>query len=190
VIAYVLFHDVIGTASNQTLPVLINELVPTGLKGLISAAVLAALLSAVSAALNSSGKLVAVDIVKRVRPETSDRGFGSDWPDQFHHRNDSSGTVVLSRGRFSSIFEAITSLRQIWHLRLRPSFCSVFSGGVVTKEASIVTLIAGFLIGALSFVARSAGLRYGKDHHSPPGDFLHDASLVGVLHLQCAVYCG
>ena len=74
-IAYVLFRDQIGSASNQTLPVLINQLIPTGLKGLISAAVLAALMSAVSAALNSSGTLVAVDIVKRLRPETTDRAM-------------------------------------------------------------------------------------------------------------------
>ena len=51
VIAYVLFRDIIGTAANQTLPVLISQLVPTGLRGLITAAVLAALMSAVSAAL-------------------------------------------------------------------------------------------------------------------------------------------
>ena len=73
VIGWVLFRDVIGTSANQTLPVLINQLIPTGLKGLISAAVLAALLSAVSAALNSSGTLVAVDIVGRLKPGISDR---------------------------------------------------------------------------------------------------------------------
>ena len=33
VIAYVLFRDQIGTASNQTLPVLIERLIPTGLRG-------------------------------------------------------------------------------------------------------------------------------------------------------------
>lgn len=152
VIAYVLFHDVIGTASNQTLPVLINELVPTGLKGLISAAVLAALLSAVSAALNSSGTLVAVDIVKRLRPETSDRGLVQIG------RISSTIVMVLAvlwsfqGGRFSSIFEAINVIAA----DLAPPITTVFLFGVFwrrgTKEASIVTLITGFLIGALSFV--------------------------------------
>jgi SSS family solute:Na+ symporter len=73
VIAYVLFHNIIGSASNQTLPVLIEQLIPTGLRGVITAAVLAALMSAVAAALNSIGTLVAVDIVARMRPTTSDR---------------------------------------------------------------------------------------------------------------------
>jgi SSS family solute:Na+ symporter len=152
VIAYVLFHNKIGTASNQTLPVLINELVPTGLKGLISAAVLAALLSAVSAALNSSGTLVAVDIVKRLRPETSDRGLVQIG------RISSTVVMILAvlwsfqGGRFSSIFEAINVIAA----DLAPPITTVFLFGVFwrrgTKEASIITLTTGFLIGALSFV--------------------------------------
>src|SRR5882724_5132358 len=152
VIAYVLFHDMIGSASNQTLPILINELVPTGLKGLISAAVLAALLSAVSAALNSSGTLVAVDIVKRLRPETTDG--------KLVQIGRISSTIVMilavlwstQGGRYSSIFEAINVIAA----DLAPPITTVFLFGVFwrrgTKEASIVTLITGFLIGAASFV--------------------------------------
>lgn len=152
VIAYVLFHNIIGTSSNQTLPVLINELVPTGLKGLISAAVLAALLSAVSAALNSSGTLVAVDIVKRLRPETSDVNLVQ--------IGRISSTIVMllavlwstQGGRYTSIFEAINVIAA----DLAPPITTVFLFGVFwrrgTKEASIVTLIVGFLIGAASFV--------------------------------------
>jgi len=40
VIGYVLFKDVIGEDSNQTLPVLINRLIPPGLKGVIAAGLL------------------------------------------------------------------------------------------------------------------------------------------------------
>jgi SSS family solute:Na+ symporter len=152
VIAYVLFHNIIGTSSNQTLPVLINELVPTGLKGLISAAVLAALLSAVSAALNSSGTLVAVDIVKRLRPEISDGNLVQIG------RISSTIVMVLAvlwstqGGRYTSIFEAINVIAA----DLAPPITTVFLFGVFwrrgTKEASIVTLIVGFLIGAASFI--------------------------------------
>jgi SSS family solute:Na+ symporter len=152
VIAYVLFKDLIGTSSNQTLPVLINQLLPTGLKGLISAAVLAALLSAVSAAVNSSGTLVAVDIVKRLRPETTDRA-------QVTIGRISSVVVMLlailwstQGSRYSSIFEAINVIAA----DLAPPITTVFLFGVFwrrgTKQASIVTLIFGFLVGALSFV--------------------------------------
>lgn len=153
VIAYVLFHDTIGSASNQTLPVLIEQLIPTGLRGLIAAAVLAALMSAVAAAFNSTGTLVAVDIVKRLRPATSDRA-------QLTIGRVSSVVVMLlamawstQGGRFSSIFEAINAIAA----DLAPPITVVFLWGVLwrrgTKEASLFTLISGFLLGVMAFMA-------------------------------------
>ena len=50
VCGYVLFKDRIGENANQTLPVMIEALVPTGLKGLVTAALLAALMSTIAAA--------------------------------------------------------------------------------------------------------------------------------------------
>ncbi|MGB9893655.1 MAG: sodium:solute symporter family transporter, partial [Candidatus Saccharicenans sp.] len=72
IIGYVLFKDIIGKDANQTLAVLIKELLPTGLKGLVAAGILAALMSTISAAQNSAATLVAVDIVKKIKPEISD----------------------------------------------------------------------------------------------------------------------
>ena len=58
VFAYVLYHELIGDQAAQTLPVLITQLVPTGIRGVIAAALLAALMSTIAAALNSTGTLV------------------------------------------------------------------------------------------------------------------------------------
>jgi len=152
VIGYVLFRDQIGSDGNQTLPVLINTLIPTGLRGLISAAVLAALMSAVSAALNSSGTLVAVDIVKRLRPATTDAalvGIG----------RISSAIVMLlailwstQGSRFSSIFAAINIIAS----DLAPPITTVFLFGVFwrrgTSQASVVTLLSGLMMGILAFL--------------------------------------
>lgn len=152
VIAYVLFRDQIGTASNQTLPVLIDMLVPSGLRGLITAAVLAALMSAVSAALNSSGTLVAVDIVKRLRPATTDSQMVTIG------RVSSAVVMILAilwstqGGRFSSIFAAINVIAA----DLAPPITTVFLFGVFwrrgTKEASVVTLLSGLSMGVLAFL--------------------------------------
>lgn len=152
VIAYVLFRNEIGTDSNQTLPVLIAQLVPTGMKGLIAAAVLAALMSAVSAALNSSGTLVAVDIVKRLRPAISDAQL------VLTGRISSILIMILAilwstqGGRFSSIFAAINVIAS----DLAPPITTVFVLGVFwrrgTSQASVVTLLLGFLMGTISFV--------------------------------------
>jgi solute:Na+ symporter, SSS family len=152
VIAYVLFHGLIGSESNQTLPVLIEQLIPTGLRGVITAAVLAALMSAVAAALNSTGTLVAVDIVKRLRPSTSDH-------DQVTIGRFSSVAVMAlamawstQGGRYSSIFEAINAIAA----DLAPSITVVFLWGVLwrrgTKQASLFTLISGFTLGVIAFI--------------------------------------
>jgi solute:Na+ symporter, SSS family len=151
IIAYVLFRDLIGADNNQTLPVLIEQLVPTGLKGLISAAILAALMSAVSAALNSSGTLVAVDIVKRLRPQISDARLVSVG------RISSVVIMILAilwstqGGRFSSIFAAVNVIAS----DLAPSITTVFLFGVFwrrgTQQASLVTLAGGIIMGAAAF---------------------------------------
>ena len=152
VIAYVLFRDQVGTDSNQTLPVLINALMPTGLRGLISAAVLAALMSAVSAALNSSGTLVAVDIVKRLRPSISDKQLVATG------RFSSALVMILAilwstqGGRFSSIFAAINVIAA----DLAPPITTVFLFGIFwrrgTKQASVATLLSGLAMGVFAFL--------------------------------------
>jgi solute:Na+ symporter, SSS family len=152
VVAYVLFHEIIGASSNQTLPVLIEQLIPTGLRGVITAAVLAALMSAVAAALNSIGTLVAVDIVARLRPNTSDHA-------QVTIGRISSVAVMLlamawstQGGRYSSIFEAINAIAA----DLAPPITVVFLWGVLwrrgTKQASLGTLIFGFVLGVVAFI--------------------------------------
>jgi len=152
VLAYVLFKDIIGTNSNQALPVLITQLIPTGLKGLISAGLLAALMSTIAAALNSSATLVAVDIVKRIKPETTDEK-------QVKIGRISAIVVMLlamawstQGARYSSIFEAVNTIAA----NLAPPITTVFLWGVFskrgTKQAALATLILGFLLGAVVFI--------------------------------------
>jgi SSS family solute:Na+ symporter len=59
--------------SRHTYSFMINHLLPVGLKGVVAAALLAALMSTVSGALNSIATLFSYDIYKRWRPQTSDR---------------------------------------------------------------------------------------------------------------------
>ena len=152
VVGYVLFRDVIGADANQTLPVLLVRLIPTGLKGIIAAGLLAALMSTIAAALNSSATLVAVDIVKRIKPET---------PDRIQVRVGQIFAVVVmllamawstQGGRYTSIFEAINTIASY----LAPPITTVFLWGVFwrrgTRQAALTTLIAGFLLGVVSFL--------------------------------------
>jgi SSS family solute:Na+ symporter len=151
VIGYVLFKDQIGTDANQTFPVLIKELLPIGLKGIVAAALLAALMSVLAAALNSSSTLVSVDIVKRLKPSTTDK------QQVLYGRIAAVIIMIISMlwstqgGKFTSIFEAINKIAAA----MAPPITTVFLLGVFskrgTKEAAIVTLWVGFLLGVVSF---------------------------------------
>ncbi len=143
---------------NTMLPSLINYLIPVGLKGLIAASMAAALMSCMAAALNSCATLISLDIVKRVRPDTSD-----------------SSTVTIGRiatgvimvlamlwstqgDQFGTIFEAINKIP----MTFAPAVTTVFVLGVMwkrgTKQAAMATLYLGSLIGVTYFLVDMPGI--------------------------------
>ncbi|HAR36796.1 MAG TPA: sodium:glucose symporter [Acidobacteria bacterium] len=152
VLGYVLFKDIIGNNANETLPVLILKLIPVGLRGVIAAALLAALMSTISAALNSAATLVAIDVARNIKPQLSDR-------QQVNIGRVSAVVIMLlaiawstQGGRYSSIFEAINAIAS----DLAPPITTVFLWGVLwkrgTKQAALATLIIGFLMGITAFI--------------------------------------
>lgn len=133
--------------SADTYAFLITNILPIGLKGLVAAALLAALMSTVSGALNSIATLVSYDLVRRWRPATPDRTL-----------------VVIGRwvtfvamvaaiawspcvAHYKSIFQGITAII----CYIAPPITTVFLWGVLWRRASatgaIVTLWTGFALG-------------------------------------------
>ena len=151
VLAYVLFGDQIQD-SNDAFLVLIMELLPVGLRGLMMAALLAALMSTIAAALNSAATLVTVDIAKRVKPSMSDR------QEVIVGRVAAVAVMGLAIlwspfvARFRSVFDAINVLLSV----IAPPIATVFLLGVFwkrgTRQAANVTLIVGFLMGVTTFL--------------------------------------
>ncbi len=151
VMAFALFEQDINHP-NDTLPVLINKLLPVGLKGIFAAALLAALMSTIAAALNSCSSLVAVDILKRVNPDISDA-------QQVRYGRITAVVVMLiailwstQGAKFGSIFQAINDIAAA----IAPPISAVFLLGVFykrgTKEAAFYTLVIGFLAGTILFL--------------------------------------
>jgi len=152
-IAFVIFRDKIGDDAPKTLPIMITELMPKGLLGLMAAALMAALMSTIAAALNSVGTLVAKDIVGHFRPQTSDAA-------QVRIGRISAVVLMLlamvwstQGGRFGSIFEVINKIPALF---LAPPITTVFLWGVFwkrgTKQAAITTLILGLTVGFILFL--------------------------------------
>ena len=151
VMAFALFEQDINHP-NETLPVLINKLLPIGLKGIFAAALLAALMSTIAAALNSCSSLVAVDILKRINPDISDKK-------QVRYGQITAVVVMLisimwstQGAQFGSIFQAINDIAAA----IAPPISAVFLLGVFyrrgTREAAFYTLVAGFIMGVVLFL--------------------------------------
>lgn len=151
VIGYLLFREQISEP-NDTLLVMMRNLLPTGLRGLMAAGLLAALMSTIEAALNSTATVTAEDIVKRLRPQTKDRTL------VLIGRITAAVVILLAMawstqgGRFASIFVAINKIPMIF----APAITTVFLFGVFwrrgTKEAALTTLIVGAVVGGLYFM--------------------------------------
>ena len=150
ILAYALFSDKIEDP-NDTLMVLISNILPSGLIGLMTAALLAALKSTISAALNSVGTLVSLDILKRIRPSTPDKIV-------LRAGRISSLVVIILAiswspwiGRFESIFDAISIVLSM----LSPPVASVFVMGILSSrgndKVALSTMIFGLAAGTLVF---------------------------------------
>ena len=60
-------------SSNHALPTLIGALAPNGIKGLLIAGLLAALMSSLSSVFNSCSTLITYDFYQKINPKTSEK---------------------------------------------------------------------------------------------------------------------
>ncbi len=138
--------------TQDTYAFMIRELLPVGVKGVITAALLAALMGTVAGALNSVSTLVSYDLVKRWRPQTTDHKLVTVG------RWTAFATVILAvfwslqLQRYESIFAGVSSLISY----IAPPITAVFLGGVFWKRASslgaTVTMIGGSALGFIVFL--------------------------------------
>ncbi len=141
--------------SKNIYSVMIVELLPVGLRGLIVAALLAALMSTVAGALNSISSLVSLDLYKRFRPAASDRQL------ILVGRIAAVVALVVSIGlipllnRYESLFNGLNTI--IAHIA--PPVTSVFLIGVFWSGATALsgrlTLWFGSALGAGVFALNS-----------------------------------
>ncbi len=140
--------------ADQALPTLITEVLPTGLKGLAIAGLLAALMSSLSSAFNSSSTLLTIDFYQKYRPNASEKDlvrFG---------RIATVILVIVSLGWIpfmdalmgGGIFHYLQSIQAY----ISPPIAAVFLLGLFYKwinaRGAIVTLWTGFAIGIFRLV--------------------------------------
>ena len=72
VIAAALYSDIRGGATDQAFPALVTRLLPIGLKGLVLAGMLAALMSSLASVFNSCSTLITWDVYRKLRPQATE----------------------------------------------------------------------------------------------------------------------
>ena len=165
ILAFALFHDQIAENTKNALPILIVELMPIGLKGLMIAALLAAVMSSVAAALNSCSTLVVYDIFDKLRPGMTDKAkirIGR-----------VTGVVVLVLaatwspflGNLGAIFELINQMFSIF----APSIVAVFIWGILSRKgtanASFWTLLGGSIFAGSIFLIEKYAVVDGMENY-------------------------
>lgn len=196
VIAYALLQqgsiDFSLENADQALPTLITTFLPVGLKGLAIAGLLAALMSSLSSAFNSSSTLLTIDFYQKWRPTASSKDLV---------RFGQLATVVLvivSLGWIpfmkalmgGGIFHYLQNVQAY----ISPPIAAVFLFGLlfswINAKGAIVSLWAGFLIGisrlVLEFMSKEGTIEVTS------GSLLDTFLGINFLHFAIVLFviCG
>jgi SSS family solute:Na+ symporter len=173
--------------ASQTYSHIIANLLPVGLRGVVAAALMAALMSTVSGALNSAATLFSYDLYSRWFPNTSGPKL------VFIGRIVTLVGMILAVlwspfcGRFPTVFQGINSAISY----LAPSITVVFVAGVFWKKASshgsIITLVTGSALGLVVFILDFTKVLAHFRQTFPAFGFLTFMVISFVLAVICAV---
>jgi len=141
--------------SKEVYAVMIRKLLPTGVLGLLAAALMAALMGNLSSASNSIATMVSYDIVKRFRPNIGDKQLVLIGRIATLTAIASGIALVPLLDRYESIFNGLNEI--IAHMA--PPITCVFVLGVFWPAASArsatLTMVLGSIMGALIFALKT-----------------------------------
>jgi len=189
VIPGVIAHALVQTGQltldqpDQALPVLINVLMPAGLKGLVIAGLLAALMSSLSSVFNSCSTLITWDIYKKIHPEASEK--------RLVVIGQISTVILVGCGLLWIPFMKLISGQLYQYLQsvqayIAPPIAAVFLFGLfwtrVNSKGAIVALITGFILGVGRLIAElNKDLLTGWISYYATINFLHFAILLFAI---------
>ncbi len=175
---------------DAALPALMGTLLPVGLKGLVVAGLLAALMSSLSSVFNSCSTVFTMDIYKQFKPDTSDHNL---------KRIGQIATIVMVVlgmawiPLMELISDKLYTYLQSIQAYISPPIAAVFLLGLLWKRANATGAISSLLTG---FVLGTARLVLEANKDSLDGTLLYLAS-VNFLHVAiflflicCAVLIG
>jgi SSS family solute:Na+ symporter len=183
VIAYALTQTGAITldSPDHALPVLVGALLPVGLKGIVVAGLLAALMSSLSSVFNSCSTLITWDIYKKLHPDVTEKrlvlvgriatvvlvAFGLLW-------------IPMMKLISGQIYQYLQSVQAY----ISPPIAAIFLIGVLSKrvnsQGAIAALITGFVLGIARLI-----LELTKDSI---GGFLYNYATINFLHFAFLLF--
>ncbi len=162
--------------SNQAFPLMVRELLPMGLRGLVVGGLLAALMSSLSSVFNSCSTLFTIDIYKKIKPDSSESTLV--WVG----RTATAAMVALGllwipfmKYVSGSLYVYLQSVQAY----IAPPIFAVFFLGVFIKRVNAAGCMAGLVGGSIIGMARLAA-EVAKSHLE--GTFLHGFANVNFLY--------
>ncbi|MEY2721131.1 MAG: Na(+)/glucose symporter, partial [Pseudomonadota bacterium] len=155
VIAYVLAArgEITLTSPDAALPTLVAALLPEGIRGLVVAGLLAALMSSLSSVFNSCSTLVTWDVYRKLKPQAPERelvvvgqaatlvmvGFGLAW-------------IPMMKLISGQLYQYLQSVQAY----ISPPIAAVFLIGIfwkrVNSQGALAALLTGFVLGMTRLV--------------------------------------
>ncbi|MBL50633.1 MAG: Na+/glucose cotransporter [Candidatus Marinimicrobia bacterium] len=138
-------------SSDQVFPMLVRDLLPSGIRGLVAGGLLAALMSSLSSVFNSCSTLFTMDIYKKLNPNVEEKKL------VFVGRL-ATGIVVLTGILWIPLMKVVSSGGLYKYLQsvqayIAPPIAAVFLLGIFWKRinanGALATLISGFSAGML-----------------------------------------
>lgn len=183
-VAAVLFPGIQGDEAYPTL--VTSHLLPIGIKGIVIASLLAALMSSLASVFNSSSTLFTIDFFKNIKPNASENELvlvgrlattvlvilGILW-------------VPLIRNVSSQLFVYLQSVQGY----ISPPIAAVFIFGILWKrvngKGAIFALTGGGILGAarlvMEIIAKRNGTDFGILNWYATMNFLHFATMLFVI---------
>ncbi len=171
------------SAPDQALPALVAALLPVGLRGLVVAGLLAALMSSLSSVFNSTSTLITWDVYRALRPAASEQRLV--WVGRL-----STGALVLLGVLWIPLMKLISGqlyqYLQSVQAYIAPPIAAVFLLGLfwgrLNARGAMAALLTGFVLGLARLVAElNKEALSGAPRAFAEVNFLHFAALLFVV---------
>ena len=185
-IAYTLNNDpnsgFVLENSAGTLPAMIQFLLPVGLRGLVAAGILSALMSSLSSVFNSCSTLITWDIYKKYNPEKSEKHL-------VRVGQIATGVLVITGMLWIPFQKSLSGGGLFQYIQgiqayISPPIAAAFLLGLFIKRINSQGVMSAFGVGALLGVGRLFSEIQGNSNILTQSHFLHFAL---YLFLICSV---